>query len=61
LGRPIRLSALPDAASGPAFSTAAGLLTYISSHAHEMPAEIMASVDSGSLWDRFRFWWKENW
>lgn len=61
LGRPIRLSGLPDAVSGPAFSTAAGLLTYISSHAHEMPAEIMASVDSGSLWDRFRFWWKENW
>ncbi|HPD82963.1 MAG: cell division protein FtsA [Alphaproteobacteria bacterium] len=61
LGRPIRLSGLPDAASGPAFSTAAGLLTYMASHSHEMPGEIMASVDSGSLWERFRFWWKENW
>jgi cell division protein FtsA len=61
MGRPIRLSGLPDAVSGPAFSTAAGLLTYVASHAHEMPAEIMASVDSGALWDRFRFWWKENW
>jgi cell division protein FtsA len=61
MGRPIRLNGLPDAVSGPAFSTTSGLLTYMASHAHEMPAEIMTSVDSGSLWDRFRFWWKENW
>lgn len=61
LGRPIRLSGLPDAVSGPAFSTAAGLLTYMASHSHEMPAEIMASVDSGALLDRFKIWWKENW
>lgn len=61
MGRPIRLSGLPDAVSGPAFSTTSGLLTYMASHAHEMPAEIMTSVDSGSLLSRFRFWWKENW
>lgn len=61
LGRPIRLSGLPDAVSGPAFSTAAGLLTYMSSHSHEMPAEIMTSVDSGSLWSRLKYWLKENW
>lgn len=61
LGRPIRLSGLPDAVSGPAFSTTAGLLTYMASHAHEVPADIMARVDSGSLWDKFKFWWKENW
>lgn len=61
LGRPIRLSGLPDAVSGPAFSTAAGLLTYLASNTHEMPAEIMASVDSGSLWDKLKYWWKENW
>lgn len=29
LGRPIRLTGLPDAASGPAFATVAGLLTYL--------------------------------
>ncbi len=29
LGRPIRLTGLPDAASGPAFSTVAGLLSYL--------------------------------
>jgi len=61
LGRPIRLNGLPDAVSGPAFSTTAGLLNYVVSRSHEMPAEIMASVDSGSLWDRFKYWWKENW
>jgi cell division protein FtsA len=61
LGRPIRISGLPDAASGPAFSTAAGLLTYYVSHSGEMPAEIMASADSVSLWERLKYWWKENW
>lgn len=61
LGRPIRLSGLPDAVSGPAFSTSAGLLTYLTSHSHEMPAEIMANVDSGAIWDRLKYWWKENW
>ncbi len=61
LGRPIRLSGLPDAVSGPAFATAAGLLTYAASHHHEMPAEIIASVDNGSLFGRFKTWWRENW
>ena len=61
LGRPIRISGLPDAASGPAFSTVAGLLTYMVSHGHEMPAEIMANAESASLIERLKFWWKENW
>lgn len=61
LGRPIRMSGLPDAVSGPAFSTAAGLLTYHAQHGHEIPAEIMAEAESGSILERFKFWWKENW
>ncbi|MEM9468935.1 MAG: cell division protein FtsA [Pseudomonadota bacterium] len=61
LGRPIRLSGLPDAVSGPAFSTTAGLLEYVATRAHEMPAEIIESVDSGSLWEKFSRWWRENW
>lgn len=61
LGRPIRLTGLPDAVSGPAFATTAGLLTYISEHADEMPAEIMAQVEAGTLWERVRYWLKENW
>ncbi len=61
LGRPIRLNGLPDAVSGAAFSTTAGLLTYLTSHSHEMPAEIMAQADSGSFFEKFKYWWKENW
>lgn len=61
LGRPIRISGLPDAASGPAFSTVSGLLSYIVSHEHEVPAEIMAKADSVSIFDRVKIWWKENW
>ena len=61
LGRPIRLSSLPDGVSGPAFATTAGLLTYITERHDEMPAEIMATVEPGSLWERMKFWWRENW
>lgn len=61
LGRPIRLSSLPDAASGPSFATAAGLLTYVIERSDEMPAEIMAAAHPGSLWERVRLWWRENW
>lgn len=61
LGKPIRLTGLPDAVSGPAFSTAAGLLTYISERADEMPAGIMAQTEPGSLWERVKYWFRENW
>ncbi len=61
IGRPIRLSSLPDAVSSPAFAVAAGLLTYVTERAHEMPAEIMASVKGGSLFERLKIWFKENW
>ncbi len=61
LGRPIRLSGLPDAVSGPAFATTAGLLTYVSERSDEMPGEIMAQVEPGSLWESIKFWLQENW
>ncbi|MCB1839066.1 MAG: cell division protein FtsA [Rhodospirillales bacterium] len=61
LGRPIRLHGLPDAVSGPAFATAAGLLTYASEHTAEMPAEIMAQVRPESFVQRAKLWLKENW
>lgn len=61
LGRPIRLNSLPDAVSGPAFATTAGLLTYVTERHEEMPAEIMATVEPGSVWERVKYWWKENW
>lgn len=61
LGRPIRIGSLPDAVSGPNFSAASGLLSYYVSHSHEMPTEVSAKADSGSLWSRVVSWWKENW
>lgn len=61
LGRPIRLASLPDAVSGPAFATTAGLLTYISEREDEMPADILAQVEPGTMWERVKFWLKENW
>lgn len=61
LGRPIRLTGLPDAVNGPAFATTAGLLTYMSEHAAEMPAEVMATVEPTSLWERTKLWLRENW
>ncbi len=61
LGKPIRLTGLPDAVSGPSFATTAGLLAYVSERSDEMPAEIMAQVEPGSLWERVRFWLRENW
>lgn len=61
IGRPIRLSSLPDAVSSPAFATVAGLLTYVTERTNEMPAEIMASVKGGSIWERLKIWFRENW
>ncbi len=61
LGKPIRLQGLPDAVSGPAFSTAAGLLTYAADHTEEMPSEIMARARPDSMIERAKLWLKENW
>jgi cell division protein FtsA len=61
LGRPIRLQGLPDAVSGPAFSATAGLLHYVTERFNEMPAEIMATVEAGSLFQRLQVWLRENW
>lgn len=61
VGRPIRLAHLPDAVSGPAFATTAGLLTYISERSDEMPSVIMAEAEPGTLWERVRLWMRENW
>ncbi len=61
LGKPIRLTGVPDAVSGPSFSTVAGLLTYAAEHVDEMPAEIMARAAPESIVDRAKLWLKENW
>lgn len=61
LGKPIRLTGLPDAMSGPAFSTVAGLLTYAAEHMDEMPSEIMAQARPESIMERAKLWLRENW
>jgi cell division protein FtsA len=61
LGRPLRMPGLAEAVSGPAFSTTAGLLHYVTERSDEMPAEIMAGVDTGTLLQRVKFWLKDNW
>lgn len=60
-GRPIRISSLPDAVSGPAFASVAGLLSYVSERSDEMPADILAQVQPESLFEKVRQWLKENW
>lgn len=61
LGRPLALTGLADSVSGPAFVVTAGLLNYLTQRAHEMPAEIMAHVEHGSVWERVKVWLRENW
>lgn len=61
LGKPIRLTGLPDAVSGPSFSTVAGLLNYAAECVNQMPSEIMAQAQPSSFVGRARLWLKENW
>lgn len=61
LGRPIRIDGLAESVNGPAFATTAGLLSYIAERSGEMPAEIMAQVEPGNMWERVKFWLRENW
>ncbi len=61
VGKPLRLTGVPDAVSGSAFSTVAGLLVYACEHVDEMPAEIMAQVRPDSFVERAKLWLKENW
>ncbi len=61
LGKPLRYRGLPDAVSGPAYATTAGLLSYVAGHADEMPAQIMRDVGQGNLFERVKSWLKENW
>jgi cell division protein FtsA len=61
LGRPIRVNGLAEAVNGPAFSTTAGMLTYISEHSYETPVENHSHIEPGTMWDRVKYWVRENW
>lgn len=60
-GRPLRINGLPDAVSGPGFSSAAGLLNYICARRDEMPADIMEQVKPENMLEQLVLWFKENW
>lgn len=60
-GRPISPSGLPEAVSGPAFSTTAGLLTYLAERSAEMPDQVIAQSEPENLLQRIRLWMRENW
>jgi len=63
LGRPLRVSGLPEAASGPAFATATGLVAYAvagsADAARHGPATAMRPAPTG-LFGRVGTWLKEN-
>lgn len=61
LGKPIRLTGVPDSVTGPAFATTAGLLTYITERSDEMPSQVMIQAEPENLMQRIRLWLRENW
>ncbi|MDB5492594.1 MAG: ftsA [Micavibrio sp.] len=61
LGKPIRLTGVPESVTGPAFATTAGLLTYITERSDEMPTQVMIQAEPENLMQRIRLWLRENW
>lgn len=61
IGRPMRISGLAEAVSGPAFATTAGLFTYYTQRSHEMPRTVLAEANAMPMMDRVKLWLKENW
>lgn len=60
IGRPTRIGGLADAHSGPAFSTAAGLLIHAVRHPVELPVAAHDGAGSSGLWGRVGLWLREN-
>ncbi len=61
IGFPIRLTGLAEAANAPPFTVVAGLLNYLTECTDEMPDQILANVEYGSIFERFKLWVRENW
>lgn len=61
IGKPIQMSGLPDAVNGPAFSSAAGMLTYIATRSHEIPGALSNQVSAGNMFEAVKMWLKDNW
>ncbi len=61
IGKPIHAGVLPDAASGPAFACASGLLAYAAQHGSEVSEQIGQPVSAKGIMDNIKLWLKENW
>jgi cell division protein FtsA len=61
IGRPVRVSGLAEATSGPAYATAAGLLVYAASAERvSAPIEVSESEVSSGWLDRLGHWFREH-
>ena len=60
IGRPTRVSGLPEAASGPAFATAAGLLIQATRQHTELTISSPAVAVPGGLMGRVGMWLREH-
>lgn len=58
---PTGITGLAESVTGPAFSTACGLLIYAAEHAHEYPDIAIPTMGSGSMISRLTQWLRENW
>ena len=61
IATPRPISGMAESTSGPAFTTACGLLLYAAEHAHEVPDVAIPNLTPGGLFARFSQWLKENW
>ncbi|MDB5478750.1 MAG: ftsA [Alphaproteobacteria bacterium] len=61
IASPMRVTGLAEATSGPAFSSACGLLIYAAEHAHEYPDIAIPSMTTGGMIERVKQWLRENW
>ena len=61
LGRPMRIAGLAELMGGPAFATAAGLLTYaVRRHDEVLFPALPAAAEANNLIGRFGVWLREN-
>lgn len=60
MGRPMRIEGLAEATGGPAFSTAAGLLSYAVQHQGDIPALVAEADAPVGLFGRVGLWLREN-
>ena len=61
VGKPVGVNGLPDAVSGPAFSSAVGMLSYIARRSHEISGSHGQHVTAGNMIEAVKIWLRENW